>query len=124
MQENVIELLPVEFRLYGIELMLLVVNEPLNILRGIMFPVFVARIQDIVCNVIRLPQPVAVNYPEIDSMTDQLVSVILVAERSFGNLLVGKLFSYMEMDIPFLLLYSGNYAVEILAVRIDIFLRP
>ena len=56
-------------------------------------------------------------------MTDQLVAVILVTEGGFRNLFICQLFTYMQMDMALLLIDPGYNAVQIISIRLDIFLR-
>ena len=80
MKENVVQGSSVKGFLHSVKLTLLVIYELLHIFIAVMLPVLVSRIEQVVCDIIGLPEPVAVNDTEIHSMADKLITVILVAK--------------------------------------------
>ena len=72
-------------------------------------------------DIIVLPQLVAINNPEVNSMPDKLVAVVLVAFRSLRNLIFSQRLADVQMYVAFLLGYSYHDAVEILTLCLDIF---
>ena len=104
--------------------MLHIVRKPVDVADTVFVGIFGRLVDDVVCEIVCLPQPVPLYDPEVHRMTDKLVTVILVAQGGNRYLFRSERFPDIEMDIPLLLLDTGKYAVQILTRSLYIFLRP
>ena len=104
--------------------MLHIVRKPVDVADTVFVGLFGRLVDDVVCEIVCLPQPVPLYDPEVHRMTDKLVTVILVAQGGNRYLFRSERFPDIEMDIPLLLLDTGKYAVQILTRSLYIFLCP
>ena len=113
MKEDVPQFLTADAILRRVKLMLHIADEFLGILGSIVFAVLESAADDVVGNIVGLPQLEALYYPDIHGMPDEFVAVRLVPQGGHGDFLRSEWLAYVEVDVAFLLLDAGKDAVEV-----------
>ena len=124
MQEYVTEFVAVQSLFNLVQTMLHVGLEGFNILRTVKIRVLVSSSYKVIGDVIRLPEMVAGYHPLVNSMTDSLVTVVLVALAGHFNLIVSQGKTEIQVDIAFLLTDSHHDTVHVLMMALDILPCP
>ena len=104
--------------------MLSIFRKLLNILRSIKLRILITMIYKVISDVVSLPKLIAGDDPLVNSVSDGLITVILVAMRSQLDLVRSYRQTEVEMHVTLLLADTHNNTVHILGARLDIFLSP
>ena len=123
-KEDVTKFGTIETTLDLIQPMLSIFRKLLNILRSIKFRILITMIYKVISDVVSLPKLIAGDDPLVNSVSDGLITVILVAMRSQLDLVRSYRQTEVEMHVTLLLADTHNNTVHILGARLDIFLSP
>lgn len=94
-EENVPQFLSADAFLRRVKLMLHIADEFLGILGSIVFAVFESAADDVVGDIVGLPELVALYYPDIHGMPDEFIAVILVTQGGHGDFLRSERLPYV-----------------------------